>query len=89
MKNIARKCSKIMNCIARKFSNRYKIAEEAENDLENVYKVNRICSKFIEHVCLIAIVISKNVEMTKCNGVATHRFFQKNHHFFIIKFTKV
>ena len=50
MKTIARKCSKITNFIARKCSNWYKMTEEAEKDLENVNKVNRICSNFVEHV---------------------------------------
>ena len=44
MKTIARKCSKITNFIARKCSNWYKMTEEEEKDLENVNKVNRICS---------------------------------------------
>ena len=50
MKTIARKCSKITNFIARKCSNWYKMTEEAEKDLENVNKVNRICSNFVQHV---------------------------------------
>ena len=40
MKDIARKCSKIMNFTARKFSNLYKVAEEAKKRLAN--KVNRM-----------------------------------------------